>query len=155
MFCFCYRRYGISVVMLRACPGGTGSAPRELVRPTSDLRNLEGLNADRVIGDLRDPASMEKAPSGCDALFHVVRTIAVGARSDEMYRSNVEGTRSLPSKRRGSKAYGVSYTSSAGTSAYLQGEERTSGEPCCERESPVALGKWDRGTHVQSSWRSA
>jgi predicted amino acid dehydrogenase len=31
-----------------------GAELRLLVRPTSDLRNLDGLNADRVIGDLRD-----------------------------------------------------------------------------------------------------
>src|ERR1700687_6376851 len=75
-----------------------GAELRLLVRPTSDLRNLEGLNADRVTGDLRDPASMEKVLSGCDALFHVAadyRLWVRGRDSDEMYRSNVEGTRLL------------------------------------------------------------
>jgi dihydroflavonol-4-reductase len=31
-----------------------GAELRLLVRPTSDLRNIEDLNADRVVGDLRD-----------------------------------------------------------------------------------------------------
>ncbi len=48
-----------------------GAELRLLVRPTSDLRNLEGLNADRVIGDLRDSASIAKALAGCDVVFHV------------------------------------------------------------------------------------
>jgi dihydroflavonol-4-reductase len=36
-----------------------GAELRLLVRQTSDLRNLEGLKADRVTGDLRSPASLE------------------------------------------------------------------------------------------------
>ncbi|PYX47138.1 MAG: dihydroflavonol 4-reductase, partial [Acidobacteria bacterium] len=48
-----------------------GAELRLLVRQTSDLRNLEGLKADRVTGDLRSPASLEKAISGCEVVFHV------------------------------------------------------------------------------------
>jgi dihydroflavonol-4-reductase len=44
---------------------------RLLVRSSSDLSNIQGLNADRVVGDLRDPASIETAMAGCDVVFHV------------------------------------------------------------------------------------
>jgi dihydroflavonol-4-reductase len=33
-----------------------GAQLRLLVRPTSDLRNLEGVSAEQATGDLRDPA---------------------------------------------------------------------------------------------------
>src|ERR1017187_8997312 len=73
-----------------------GAGLRLLVRPTSDLRNVDGLKADRVVGDLRDAASIEKALSGCDVVFHVAADYRLWVRDPgEMYRSNVEGTRSL------------------------------------------------------------
>src|ERR1035441_75933 len=41
-----------------------GADLRLLVRPTSNLKNLEGLKAETATGDLRDPASLEKAMAG-------------------------------------------------------------------------------------------
>src|ERR1700746_3285273 len=74
-----------------------GAELRLLVRPTSDLHNLDDLkNADRVVGGLRDSASISKALSGCDVVFHVAADYRLWVRDpDEMYRSNVDGTRSL------------------------------------------------------------
>ena len=78
-----------------------------LVRPTSDLRNIADLNADRVEGDLRDPASIEKSLSGCEVVFHVAADYRLWVRDpDEMYRSNVEGTRALLEAARKKKACG-------------------------------------------------
>ncbi len=72
---------------------------RLLVRPTSDLRNINALKADRVVGDLRDAASLKKAMVGCDFVFHVAADYRLWTKNkadaQEMYRSNVEGTRSL------------------------------------------------------------
>ena len=73
-----------------------GAKLRLLVRPTSNPKNIEGLNAERVVGDLRDPGSLEKALSGCDTLFHVAADYRLWIRDpDQMYRSNVEGTRAI------------------------------------------------------------
>ena len=47
-----------------------GADLRLLVRSTSDTKNIEDLKADRVIGDLRHPDSLEKGMAGCDVLFH-------------------------------------------------------------------------------------
>jgi dihydroflavonol-4-reductase len=77
-----------------------GAELRLLVRQTSDLRNLEGLKADRVTGDLRSPASLEKAMSGCEVVFHVAADYRLWVRDpDQMYRSNVEGTRACWKQR--------------------------------------------------------
>src|SRR5438309_10966802 len=73
-----------------------GARLRLLVRRSSDLRNIADLNAERVEGDLRDVKSFEKALGQCDALFHVAADYRLWVRDpEEMYRSNVEGTRSL------------------------------------------------------------
>src|ERR1700745_244675 len=73
-----------------------GADLRLLVRPTSNLRHLEGLKADAGTGDLRDAASLEKAMSGCDTVFHVAADYRLWVRDPgEMYRSNVAGTRAI------------------------------------------------------------
>ena len=43
-----------------------GADLRLLVRSSSDLRNIQELQAERVVGDLRDAASLKKAVAGCD-----------------------------------------------------------------------------------------
>ncbi len=73
-----------------------GADLRLLVRPSSDLRNLQGLNAETASGDLRDPASLETAMAGCDTVFHVAADYRLWVRDpEEMYRSNVAGTRAI------------------------------------------------------------
>ena len=116
-----------------------GAELRLLVRPTSDLRNLEGLKADRVIGDLRDPASMEKVLSGCDALFHVAADYRLWVREpDAMYRSNVEGTRSLLDAARKQGVRRIVYTSSVATMGFTSGLASNQGI-VADEQSPVSI----------------
>jgi dihydroflavonol-4-reductase len=96
-----------------------GAQLRLLVRPSSDLRNIAELNAERVEGDLRDPASIEKALAGCEAVFHVAADYRLWVRDpDQMYRSNVEGTRSLLEAARKQGVRRVVYTSSVATMGF-------------------------------------
>jgi dihydroflavonol-4-reductase len=84
-----------------------------LVRPTSDLRNLQRLGADLVTGDLKERASLDRALSGCEALFHVAADYRLGARHpEELYRNNVEGTRNILNAARAARISRVVYTSS-------------------------------------------
>lgn len=93
-----------------------GAELRLLVRATSNLKNLAGLNAETAIGDLRDPASLEKAMSGCDTVFHVAADYRLWVRDpEEMYRSNVEGTRAILAAARRNGVRRVVYTSSVAT----------------------------------------
>jgi dihydroflavonol-4-reductase len=111
-----------------------GAELRLLVRPTSDLRNVEGLRADRVTGDLRSPASLEIAMSGCDTVFHVAADYRLWVRDPEqMYRSNVDGTRAVLDAARKNGVRRVVYTSSVATMGF-----RSGGLPADE-ESPVSL----------------
>ncbi len=96
-----------------------GAELRLLVRPASDPRNIADLNAERVTGDLRDPASIEKAVAGCGVVFHVAADYRLWVRDpQEMYRSNVEGTRGLLAAARKHGVRRVVYTSSVATMGF-------------------------------------
>jgi dihydroflavonol-4-reductase len=104
------------------------------VRPTSNLKNLEGLKAETATGDLRDPASLEKAMAGCEVVFHVAADYRLWVRDPaEMYRSNVEGTRAVLNAARKNGVRCVVYTSSVATVGFTG-----NGRPADE-DSPVSL----------------
>ena len=97
-----------------------GADLRLLVRPSSDLRNLEGVPGEQVVGDLRDPSSFENALAGCDVLFHVAADYRIWVRDpDEMYRSNVEGTRSILDSARRKGVRRTVCTSSVATMGFI------------------------------------
>jgi dihydroflavonol-4-reductase len=111
-----------------------GADLRLLVRPTSNLTNIEGLKAETATGDLRDPASLEKAMAGCDVVFHVAADYRLWLRDPaEMYRSNVEGTRAILAAARKNTVRCVVYTSSVATIGFTG-----NGHPADE-DSPVSL----------------
>ncbi|HEX3891719.1 MAG TPA: hopanoid-associated sugar epimerase [Terracidiphilus sp.] len=93
-----------------------GAELRLLVRKSSNLKNLEGIAGDTVVGDLANPASFAPALSGCDAVMHVAADYRLWIRDpDTMYRANVDGTRDLLRLAREAKIPRVVYTSSVAT----------------------------------------
>ena len=118
-----------------------GAELRLLVRPTSDLRNIADLNAERALGDLRDPASIEKAISGCEVVFHVAADYRLWVRDPEqMYRSNVEGTRTLLEAARKQGVRRVVYTSSVATMGFgANGHGPLPDGRLTDEDSPVSL----------------
>jgi dihydroflavonol-4-reductase len=111
-----------------------GADLRLLVRTTSSRKNLEGLKAETVTGDLRDSASVEKAMSGCEVVCHVAADYRLWVRdAAEMYRSNVEGTRAVLEAARKHGVRSVVYTSSVATVGFTG-----NGRPADE-DSPVCL----------------
>jgi len=114
--------------------GNNGADLRLLVRQNSNLKNIQNLKADLVTGDLRDPASLEQGIAGCDVVFHVAADYRLWVRDpEEMYRSNVEGTRAILEAARKSNVRRVVYTSSVATTGFTSG-----GQPADEN-SPVSL----------------
>ena len=114
-----------------------GAELRLLVRRTSDLRNIADLSADRVEGDLRDATSIEKALSGCEVVFHVAADYRLWVRDpDEMYRSNVEGTRFLIEAARKQGVRRIVYTSSVATMGFGSGSNNGR---VADEERPVSL----------------
>ncbi|HEY6939078.1 MAG TPA: hopanoid-associated sugar epimerase [Terriglobales bacterium] len=112
-----------------------GAELRLLVRPTSLTANLEGIAGERVTGDLREPESLRKAMGGCEAVFHVAADYRLWTREpQEMYRSNVEGTRNIIQLAQQTGVRRVIYTSSVATMGF------TSNGHLADENSPVGLG---------------
>jgi dihydroflavonol-4-reductase len=73
-----------------------GNRVRVVIRPSSHLRALEGLAVESVEGDLRDVRSLDHAVRGVRRVFHVAADYRLWTRNpDELYQTNVEGTRRL------------------------------------------------------------
>ncbi len=111
-----------------------GADLRLLVRASSRLDNIADINAERVVGDLRDPESLKRGMSGCDVVFHVAadyRLWAVNGR--ELYDSNVEGTRNILSAAKAANVRRMVYTSSVATMGFGNDGRLT------DEDTPVAL----------------
>ena len=89
-----------------------------LVRPSSDTRALEGFEAERFTGDLRDAASLDRALDGVSRVFHVAADYRLWARDPrEIYESNVTGTQNLLEAARRAGVEKFVYTSTVATIA--------------------------------------
>lgn len=96
-----------------------GASLRLLTRTTSRLEGLAGLDAETVVGDLREPSSFRSALEGCDALVHVAADYRLWVRDPrEMYAANVDGTRELLRMAREVGVQQVVYTSSVATMGF-------------------------------------
>ena len=70
-----------------------GYAVRALVRASSPRRNLAGLDAEVVAGDMRDAAAVGRALAGVRFLLHVAADYRLWAPDPgEIMRNNLEGT---------------------------------------------------------------
>ena len=95
-----------------------GENVRVLLRASSNNRAIADLPLEYVTGDLRDSASLERALTGVTRVFHVAADYRLWAkRKQDIYDSNVGGTRNL---LEAAKRAGVSqfiYTSTVATIA--------------------------------------
>jgi dihydroflavonol-4-reductase len=111
-----------------------GAELRLLVRKSSNLAGIEGIDAELVTGDLAQPEDLKSAVAGCDAVMHVAADYRLWVRDpDAMYAANVGGTAAL---LRLAKEAGVPrfvYTSSVATMGF-----RSDGSIANE-ESPVSI----------------
>jgi dihydroflavonol-4-reductase len=101
-----------------------GADVRVLLRPSSNNRAIADLPLEYVTGDLRDPASLERALVGVRRVFHVAADYRLWSkRSQDIYDSNVGGTKNLleAAKRAGVEQF--IYTSTVATVAVDRPEE--------------------------------
>lgn len=111
-----------------------GASLRLLTRATSRLDSLAGLDAETVVGDLREPEKLRSALSGCDALVHVAADYRLWVRDPaQMYAANVDGTRELLRIAREAGVERVVYTSSVATMGFK------SDGSIVNEETPVGL----------------
>jgi dihydroflavonol-4-reductase len=95
-----------------------GETVRVLLRASSSNRAIADLPLEYVTGDLRDPASLERAARGARRIFHVAADYRLWAkRKQDIYDSNVGGTKNLLEAARKAGAELFVYTSTVATIA--------------------------------------
>jgi dihydroflavonol-4-reductase len=95
-----------------------GHSVRILARRESDARALRGMDVERVEGDLRDSASLDRALNGIAWVFHVAADYRLWSRHpEEIYWSNVTGTRNLLEAARRANVERFIYTGTVATVA--------------------------------------
>jgi len=73
-----------------------GASVRVLLRPSSNNRAIADLPLEYLTGDLRDMASLDRALAGVERVFHVAADYRLWAKhSQDIYDSNVGGTKNL------------------------------------------------------------
>ncbi len=89
-----------------------GYEVRALVRPQSSLENLKPLDIEIIKGDLNDINLSEKI-RGCNVLFHAAAHYSLyQADKEQLYNSNVLGTRSILQAAKQANIERIIYTSS-------------------------------------------
>jgi dihydroflavonol-4-reductase len=105
-----------------------GHRVRALVRTGSSVPELE---VETVTGDLRDPASLERAVAGCGLVFHVAADYRLWSKdAGEMYRTNVDGVRNMLSAAQSAGVERMVYTSTVGCIGVPDGGIGNESEPC-------------------------
>lgn len=93
-----------------------GQRVRALVRTTSRLDNLRGLDIETATGDLCAPESLVAAVQGCRGVFHVAADYRMWVpRPSEIYATNVRGSRNLLLAAARAGVQRIVYTSSVAT----------------------------------------
>jgi dihydroflavonol-4-reductase len=100
-----------------------GDEVRVLVRALSSNRAISDLGLEYVTGDLRDAASLERAMSGVKRVFHVAADYRLWAKNpQDIYDSNVGGTKNLLAAARRAGIEQLIYTSTVATIAVDRAE---------------------------------
>ena len=119
-----------------------GYRVRALCRPASRVRDLD---VECVPGDLRDPMSLARAVEGCELLFHVAADYRLWSkRPQELYHSNVDGTRNVLEAAASAGLKRIVYTSTVGCIGMPQ-------DALGDESTPVSLADM-AGHYKRSKW---
>lgn len=72
---------------------GEGRRVRALLR--REERSLEGIDCERVVGDVLDPGAVDRLVQGAEVVYHLAAKISLADRDDECGQVNVEGVRNV------------------------------------------------------------
>ena len=96
----------------------SGYAVRAMVRPSSPRHHIAGLDLEFCEGDLRDEASIKRAVQNVKYVFHLAADYRLWAQHpDEIFATNVGGTRTIMQEALRAAVERVVYTSSVATLA--------------------------------------
>src|SRR4051794_18804123 len=93
-----------------------GARVRALIEPGRDDDNLAGLEVERVVGDIRDSATVDEAVDGISTVFHLAAIYRFWAADPDLfYDVNVGGTMNVLRAATQSKCRRLVYTSTVAT----------------------------------------
>ena len=122
-----------------------GESVRVLLRPSSQNRAIADLPLEYVTGDLRDPASLDRAMKDIKRVFHVAADYRLWTkRSREIYDSNVGGTSNVLAAAKRAGVELLVYTSTVATIAVDR--------PALPNESTDARLEEMVGHYKRSKW---
>ena len=92
-----------------------GHTVKAMVRETSNLKALEGLDIDYTYGDVRDSAALRAAADGCETIFHTAAVFSYwGFSQEEMDQTAREGAINVVDAAKDAGVNRLVLTSSAG-----------------------------------------
>lgn len=89
-----------------------GDDVRAAVRATSKLDTLDGLEVEPVVAEMTDRRALRRALRDVERVFHVAGSTNLRMAADELFRVNVQGTRTLLEECVRAEVGRVVYTSS-------------------------------------------
>ncbi len=133
-------RGGTEPVLVTGASGFIGSAVvRALLRAGYPVRalcepgraddNLAGLNVERIVGDIRDPATLDRAADGMSTIFHLAAIYRFWAADPELfYDVNIGGTTNVVRAAERAGCRRLVYTSTVGTIGVAAADQPASEE---------------------------
>jgi dihydroflavonol-4-reductase len=127
-----------------------GKEVRCYLEPGAKTANLDGLDVERLTGDVNDRAAVDRALAGCDTLYHLAAIYAIWLPDPSlMYRVNVEGTKTVLWAALKAGVSKVVFTSSIAAVG-----AREDGLPSTEDDA-FGPRDWDVGNaYIRSKWLS-
>ena len=123
----------VGSAVMRKCLA-RGETVRVLVRENSDRSLIREHPVEVVVGDLTDKTSLISALEGCQFLYHVAADYRLWSKDpNELYQSNVDGTRNIMLAALQQGVERIVYTSSVATLGLF-----VDGSPANE-DTPVSL----------------
>lgn len=120
-----------------------GEEVKVFIRKTSDTRNIDSLDVEKVYGDIRDGDSMKRALTDCDTLYFTAAYFAHWAPNPKLlYEVNVGGTKASLKAALEAGVEKVVYTSTNNAIA------ASGPEPATEEK---AFNYWESGDHYSMS----
>lgn len=128
-----------------------GHRVRALVRETSDLAFLAGLDVDRVTGDVTDAASLAPAVLGAEVVVHVAGLASDWGPLSRFLAVNLEGTKNVATAAAAAGVRRLVHVSSASVHGFAGFRDRAEDGPCPQSPFPYVESKrraeeWLRGS---------
>ncbi|HUN30932.1 MAG TPA: SDR family oxidoreductase [Trebonia sp.] len=120
-----------------------------IVEPGADRRNLDAMDAERVVADVRDAAAIRAACTGARFVFHLAAIYRFWARDPRVfYDVNVGGTLNVLGAARAAGCERLVYTSTVGVLAVGTAPDAPPSDETCYADLAHLAGPYKRSKFV-------